>query len=392
MPSRLLPVPHVLRKRRVKIRRTITDLTSGAIPAENTHSRACSNSEGVSSIPSRQLPVPSFDRDHLGADTLAQVKRMRSLKASFALVLSLCVASGCGSGSLDAETKIAASALFADFETVSKANVSRLPFHLMGGQEPYAEIMLFRPFSYLFSALDSLGNSTAQELIGRTDVVIGGAGHFHAPTGLGAVSSRNCYILLVKPGFDLARYTARPATENWRGKPLWKWTAALGEYGEGDPRSSTIFALQHGSYVLISNDAERIVRIAEHVVAGEDGTKSATIPAEWPELSRSDYWVYRRYRFGDVTDPMAAGVDGVRKDAVALMFITEQDGKSAILRLASASPVAKQPEVLIEQQPFPHLSPVTPHSWEASLATTGGEQNWTTLFFVMGLMGFAVYL
>ena len=344
------------------------------------------------SLRRRDVARTSFARDDLRADTLAQVNQVTSLKASVALVLTLGLASGCARASFDAKTEIAASALFADFETVSKAKVSRLPFHLVGDQGPHAEIMLFRPFSYLFSALDSLGDSTAEELIAQTDVVIGGAGHFRAPTGLGAVSSRNCYILLVKPGLDLARYTARPATEKWRGAPLWKWTAALGEYGEGDSRSSTIFALQYGSYVLISNDAERIVRVAEHVVADEDATKGATIPAEWPELSRSDYWVYRRYRFGDVTDPMAAGVDGVRKDAVALMFITQRDGKAGILRLASASPVARQAEVLIEQQPFPHLSPVTPHSWEATLATTGGEQSWTTLFFAMGLMGFAVYL
>jgi hypothetical protein len=51
------------------------------------------------------------------------------------------------------------------------------------------------------------------------------------------VSSRNCYILLVKPGFKLQDLVGRSPTDSWKGSPVWRWTARLGEYGEGDDRA-----------------------------------------------------------------------------------------------------------------------------------------------------------
>lgn len=294
---------------------------------------------------------------------------------------------------VDRRASVAAAALFGEFETVVKADVSQLPFEVVGRGEPDPRQMLFLPFGFLFAALDTLGESTSERIAGETAVLLGGMKDFRGPTGLGGVSSRNCYVLVVKPGFSLARSLGKTPTGQVNGAPLWRWSARIHEYGEDDDRPSTVFALEAGpSHVLVSNDEQSIRRVADSLerTAQHEGLLDAL--TEWKDVSRSPYWAYRRYRFADVGDPMAAAIDRVRRDAESLVLFTRPERQTAVLRLVSTQRVATGPEKLLDDTRLPSLSPVTSRSWETSLSLLGGDRESEAMFLVMGFMGFAVYL
>ena len=149
----------------------------------------------------------------------------------------------CGAVHGGQHANIAAGVLFDRYETVAKARVSALPFESLARPYDDQRIWLLSPFGYLFSALDAIGEKAAERAMSQTDMVLGGMKDFRAPEGLGPVSSRNCYVLIVKRGFDLARLLGKPASEQWEGVPVWRWTAKLGEFGEGDDRSSALVAV-----------------------------------------------------------------------------------------------------------------------------------------------------
>ena len=197
---------------------------------------------------------------------------------------------GCGRASLDLRVERAAAALFNEFETVSKTDVSRLPFHTLANRlDTDPEGVLFVPFGYLFESLQFFGPTTAERVAGQTSVILGGVSDFRSPTGFGGVSSRNCYVLLVKPGFRLEDYLGRAPTEHHADVPVWRWTTKIGEYGEGDDRASTLIAMQlNASYVLISNDAERIAKVAQAFATVQPKEVLARL-SEWSEISTKQY-------------------------------------------------------------------------------------------------------
>jgi hypothetical protein len=309
--------------------------------------------------------------------------------------------------SVESSVERAAASLFTEFETVAKTDVSRLPFHVLGKPlEDNPERMLFAPFGYLFAAFDFFGPKTAERVAGRTAVILGGFSDFRSPTGFGSISSRNCYVLIVKRGFKLEEFFGRAPTETWGTAPVWRWTAKMGEYGEGDDRPSTLIAVQlDPSYVLVSNDAERILKVAKSLTTVKPKEILARL-GEWRDVTTRRYWVYRRYRFDDVVDPRAAAISDVRRDAEALVFFTNATGQPALLRLVSSQPVASQPERIVpKRQPFPgepppaadeirfpHLLPVAPSKWETVVPMSGGHVEWENVYIVMALMGFGAYV
>lgn len=133
----------------------------------------------------------------------------------------------------------AAAVLFAGYETVVNTDVAALPFEALARQYEDNRTSLFVPFGYLIGALDAHQPKAAERAMSQTEIVLGGMKDFRGPAGLGGVSSRNCYVLIVKRGFDLARLLGKPATERWEGLPVWRWNPKLFEFGGGGNRRVT---------------------------------------------------------------------------------------------------------------------------------------------------------
>lgn len=295
----------------------------------------------------------------------------------------------CGTVNIPQRADGAAGMLFDGYETVAKADVSTLPFEILGRQEE-PRAWLFMPFGFLFAALDATGTRAAERAMSQTEIVLAGMKDFRPPEGLGSVSSRNCYVLIVKRGFDLASVVGKPTSEQWEGWPVWRWTAKLGEFGEQDDRPSTLVALQMWPYVLISNDPDSIF-------ANAAALKRKTPPAvlntlrEWKDVAQRKYWVYRRFRF-DTPHAMAAGLTGIRKDAESLVLFYDSAPPLAKVRLTSRDPVAKRPESLDEYGALPPLTPVSDRAWEGQLPLSPGSTQFEAWFIVFGHLGFVVYL
>ena len=286
-------------------------------------------------------------------------------------------------------TDVAAAMLFAGYETVAKAEVAVLPFHLVGrGQTVDHRRSLFAPFSFLFAALRAAAPKADERVMSETAFVLGGMKDFRAPMGLGAVHSRNCYVLIVKRGFDLSRLLGRPANERWEGLPVWRWTANLHEYGELDDRVTNLVALQMPPYVLVSNDPDQLFANAQRLRQG--ATDALQTLTEWRDAASHDYWVYRRARF-DTPDLMAAGLDLVRRDAESLLLLYDRDQPGATLRIVGRDGVATAPITIIPDGRVPPLGPISPRAWETQLPFVHPihDDAW---FIVMGTFGFAVYL
>lgn len=297
----------------------------------------------------------------------------------------------CGTTHGRQHANIAAGVLFERYETVAKARVSALPFESLARPYDDQRIKLLRPFGYLFGALDATGEKTAERAMSQTEVVLGGMKDFRAPEGLGPVSSRNCYVLIVKRGFDLARLLGKPASEQWEGVPVWRWTAKLGEFGEGDDRSSALVAIQMKPYVLVSNDPEAVFATARSLKRNAPPRVLNTL-SDWRDVASREYWVYRRPRF-DAADLMAAGLDGLRTDAESLILFYDPGPKTTTVRLTSRAAVANTPESLANDGRVPPLQPISPTAWEAQLPVvtrhTPFEDAW---FIVFARLGFGVYL
>jgi hypothetical protein len=280
--------------------------------------------------------------------------------------------------------------LFAGYETVVKADVAALPFDIVGlppWNNPRRDLLA--PFGFLFAALRAATLKGDQRVMRETALVLGGMKDFRGPEGLGSVNSRNCYVLVMKPGFDLARVLEKPPNDWWEGAAVWRWTAALNEYGELDDRASAIVAVQMPPYLLVSNDPETVFTNARLLKGGATDTlRSLT---EWRDTAPHEFWMYRRIRF-DTPDLMAAGLDFVRRDVESMLVFYDRDRQTATLRVVSRVEHHRAPATFIDDERVPPLNPISPRVWEGQLPLTVGTAEAETWFIVCGVFGFAVYL
>ena len=307
---------------------------------------------------------------------------------------------GCGRNVAETiDQSRAASSLFEEFETVfySKAE-------LLSGFDAYRQLSKLEvtnlrfPFAYLQGALDSLDRPASADVLANSDAILVGAKDFLPPAGLGPVRSQRCYVAILKHrnSFVLAKYFRVPPVLSVAGMPIWSWSAKLGEFGEDDQRSSSLYATQVGqSYVLIANDPKELQTIAQHLASTDVDAHRLTEIREWASVSHHDMWGYRRYRHAGIVDPMAAGMADVTPTAENLIFFLNPAQKSAVLRLLASDEStaekinAEMVKTRITWSPF---RPTGAGAWETTISFSGDENSADRTFVVIGLFGFPVYL
>lgn len=255
------------------------------------------------------------------------------------------------------------------------------------------------PFAYMQGALDNLGSGAHSSMIANSVAVLVGAKNFLAPAGLGPVRSQRCYVVILKrkSTFDLRKYIASAPVASAAGVPVLSWGAKLGEYGEDDPKSSTLYASQLGqSYVLISNDLQGLENIAERLGPVNKGVQSTSEIPEWGTLSQHGEWAYRKYRYIEIVDPpSAAGMTDVTSSADSLIFYFNSDNRTGVLQLiASDKSTAERFNTsnTSSKIAWPPLKQTGAREWETMIPLAGDDASAESIFVVVGLFGFPVYL
>jgi hypothetical protein len=254
------------------------------------------------------------------------------------------------------------------------------------------------PFAYLQGALDNLGSSAHSSMFANSVGVLVGAKEFLPPAGLGSVRSQRCYIVVLgsRSTFDIRKYIASAPVASAAGAPIFSWVAKLGEYGENDPKASTLYGSQIGhSYVIVSNGLQGLEKIAERLGPLNEGVQSTSEIPEWGKLSQHDEWAYRKYGHAGIIDADAAGMTDVTSSADSLVFFFDSDKRIGVFQLmASDKSTAEHINArsVSSKMAWPPLKQLGAREWETTIPFSGDEASADRIFVVVGLFGFPVYL
>lgn len=149
---------------------------------------------------------------------------------------------------VQAETSVeqrAASVLLQQFETVaySEADLLTAPQADSAEREVDSLKEMRLPFFEFLGGLESLRPSLSGKLAGRCKAVLAGAKAFTAPSGLGAVHSRRCYVGTLKDGsaLKIVAEFSQTASELMDGRRVWTWSVPP---SEGDAGPTEFYAAQ----------------------------------------------------------------------------------------------------------------------------------------------------
>jgi hypothetical protein len=292
----------------------------------------------------------------------------------------------------------AASALFQQFETVfySKAD-------LLLGSGSYGDLSktdanaLRVPFAYLLGALDSLGKGTSADVLANTEAVLVGAKDFRPPAGLGGVHSQSCYVLSLRRNseFDFRKYLQQSAPASAAGKLVWNWSAKLGEFGEKDPRPSSLYATQVAKqYALVCNDSAELGALTERLSSPDRDSQEPSRSGirDWASVSQHDVWGYRRYRHTGIANRDAAGMTNVTPGAEALIFFLFPPKKAAVLELVNSPTDQRTASNMNAAARLPPLRSTSSGVWETTIQLSGNQETSERMVAMMWLFGFGLYL
>jgi hypothetical protein len=329
---------------------------------------------------------------------------MRHLSLIYAALIALAaLLSGCHRNQESSQGTLelrASSALVGGYETIFYSKSQLLAPNaatFMHISEAEASNLRY-PFAYLQGALDNLGSSAHSSMFANSVSVLVGAKDFLPPAGLGSVRSQRCYIVVLgrRSTFDLRKYITSAPVASAAGAPVLSWGAKLGEYGEDDPKTSTLYASQLGqSYVLISNDLQGLEKIAERLGSVNEGVQSTSEIPDWGALSQHDEWAYRKYRHAGIINADAAGMTDVTSSADALVFYFNSDKRTGVFQLiASDKSTAEHINArsTSSKMAWPPLKQIGARKWEATIPFSGDEASAERIFVVVGLFGFPIYL
>jgi hypothetical protein len=325
------------------------------------------------------------------------MKMRSSYVLALIFLLATCIFSAPAWPTAQSDSQLSAeSALFERFETVFFAKSEILYTPEANAQLSAGDAGRLRtPFGYLMRALDSLQDSASAEILASSSAVLVGAKDFRAPTGLGAVHSKLCYIVILGKSSDLdtRKYFNKLLTTATAGLNIWNWSADLREFGEGDSRPSSLFATQISrSYLIVSNDIAELTEIAGQLNSPKNNPKILEAMHGWGSVNQHEFWGYRRYRHNGIVDRTAAGMTEVTPGTEALFFYLDTTQKRAVVGVLGSPNVAATAKNINATGGLPRLAQRGPGRWESVIPLSGTEKSYDQVFGVMGLFGFAIYL
>ncbi len=289
-------------------------------------------------------------------------------------------------GNADTSNSRVAGTLFQEFETVFRSKASSLSSSSEGD---FVRV----PFALLLEGLAALRKQAPAEVLENSDAILVGTKDYLPPSGLGRVRSTFCYVVVLqsKNGLNLDRYFKQPASSAM-GSPIWSWPASLEEFGENDRRPSTLYAAEVAqSYLLVSNNLEELQHVAAILRGSSDeASRVLTGIREWGEISRHEFWGYRRYRRIGIPNRFAAGLDGITPAAEALTLYVETDGRGILRLLTSTTSGSTTEKIDVTKGILPFTSR-GPGIWRAVVPLRYRDADGSRSVFAMRwLFGFGV--
>jgi len=295
----------------------------------------------------------------------------------------------------ESEARVVA-ALLRRFETLAYSKPG-----LLTGSKPYDALPsqvtkpMQTPFYILTGGLNALGSQTASNVLKNADAVFVGAKDFRAPAGLGPVRSQNCFVVVLKNGaaLELRDIFRRSAAGSAEGAAVWQWSAKLGEFGELDPKPSTLYAAKVAqSYLLVSNNIEELQAVVKGLSSAEDVTKILGEFYDWEIVRQHEMWGYRRYRHDGVANLVAAGMDKVDQGARALTFQFEREKNNFILRVLVVPSEEGTIAKINATGLFGRMKSLGRGKWERVVGLGDDLETLERLASAMAMLGFGVYV
>ena len=220
----------------------------------------------------------------------------------------------------------AAALLFSQFETVAYTSME-IP---SGFDAPNTDAAILRyPFMELLAGLTTLEPKAVNGVEASYGPILVGAKDFLKPEGLGPVSSRECYLGLLKGGQqpDLAADFRKAKSESIEGRQVWTWE--MPPY-EGHPQPTEFYFTQvAGSYFVMANNRQDFQTVVHELTSpGSLKTAQAAIRG-WTTFSAHKYWAYLALRRSGVADRAASGLTNLPPSVVALAFFTDVDARES---------------------------------------------------------------
>jgi hypothetical protein len=292
----------------------------------------------------------------------------------------------------DTETH-AASVLFKQFETVAYTRTDFLPSLDKDDPNENDGLSDMRfPFLGLLGGLKSLGPNTIRDFKKSYSAVLVGAKDFVGPSGLGMVSSRMCYIGILRGSEQpvIESDFRQTAKESIDGRQV--WTMSMPPY-EGHPQQTEFYAAQIGSsYFVLTNDRQVFLEATRSLTSAESSTPQSITVSGWETFSTHKYWAYRLFRRSGVINLDAAGMKYLTPDVISLSFFADVDkGESFIQVLSSDTSMKTIPRILPESA----LNPPQPQGagiWQTAIPLSNVDTGTYPLFRVFYCFGFGLAL
>jgi len=300
----------------------------------------------------------------------------------------------CTKSAAAADQGRAISVLTEEFETVFHAKAD-----LLTGSGGYRRLpgpaanALRAPFVNLLWGLGALDPQASGEILRNADAVLVGAKDFRpptGPTGLGAVQSRFCYLIVLRnqSTFELNGFASKFAGMFPAGASTWKWSARP---TEGHPEPYALYATQvAGSYVLISNDVEALRATTTKLSSANNASSPLSGSRDWEHMSQHELWGYRRYQHYEGVNKAAAGTSEVMADAESLAFYVDLRQRRGLVRVHSST--GGTPDKMNKRRMLPPFRAVGSAVWQATIPLAEAQTVGERMHVVMGLFGFGVYL
>jgi hypothetical protein len=290
--------------------------------------------------------------------------------------------------------KRAAAVLFKDFETVAYAKtdfLSGLDLDELNKRDDGLSELKF-PFAELVGGLRAIGPNAGRAVGKSYGAFLVGAKDFVGPEGLGAVSSRQCYIGILRDGAQPdIEPGLRPAFyESIDGRQVWTWSAPA---YDGHPKETRFYAAQiAGSYFVMANNRQDFQEAVNALTSAESAKLAPVEVSGWKTFSTHAYWAHRLFRRSAAINADVAGMTYLTPDVIALTFFTDFDtGKSVLQVLSSNTSMKIAPKVLPESV----LSPLQPEGagiWRTTVPLAKDDTGTYPLFQVFYCFGFGIAL
>jgi hypothetical protein len=284
----------------------------------------------------------------------------------------------------------AKAALFRQFDTILHVTPKLLEDSPKKGD---SERLVVGPFRYLKSALDQENRRARLAIFADTEAIFLGAKDYRPPNGLGNVISTRCYVMVLRVGTapQLSKLLGKGVNDT-TGHTTWHWQAALGEFGENEPRASSLYAAQiGGTFILLCNDQKELGTLTELLDRPPTLPSSADSEA-FSKLGGHDFWGYRRLRKLRSTQPdfIFAGTPGLGSGAEGILLFLEQGKREAVLHLLTDKDGHHYSDKLSSLMTVPPARAIGPGEWEARFPLDSTGRYSDTAFQVLWIFGLGV--